>query len=70
MAKGYYDKWKKKDAALRAQGFPSSKLGPGAPAVTTTSAFGGTKFQDDNGDYISGDEIVRKREKWSLSSAA
>lgn len=53
MADDYYKKWKSKDAALRAQGFPPSKLGPGVPAKITTSKFGGgTKYQDDNGTVI------------------
>lgn len=49
--------WEEKDAALRAQGFPRSKLGPGVPAITTTSMFGGATFQDDNGDVIPAGEL-------------
>lgn len=48
----YNSKWAEKDAQLQKQGFPPSKLGPGGVAVTTTSMFGGTRYQDDNGDDI------------------
>jgi hypothetical protein len=50
---GKYEKqWASKDAAVRKQGFPPSKLGPGVPAQITTSVFGGTEYKDDNGTII------------------
>jgi hypothetical protein len=50
--------WEERDRALRAQGFPPSKLGPGVPAVTYTPYFGGSPTMwDDTGHVMSEDEL-------------